>query len=119
MSLKRYSKIEPKIFAWFMLPYTVLINLLLFGYCVFESSGSFFVRLGISLLYFTVIYSIFGMVAMLVKRRFPGDHELFRRIGIFLPLFSVMNLLTVQGVYVMYESCSLPAVPYGVRWNGG
>lgn len=94
-----------------MLPYTVLINLLLFGYCVFESSGSFFVRLGVSLLYFTVIYSIFGMVAMLVKRRFPGDHELFRRIGIFLPLFCVMNLLTVQGVYLMYEKLQLAGCP--------
>ncbi|WP_431215358.1 sensor histidine kinase [Puia sp. P3] len=55
-----------------------------------------------------MIYSIFGMAAMLVKKRFPGDHELYRRAGIMLPLFSVMNLLTVQGVYLLYE-----AVPMG------
>lgn len=108
MEMNRYSKIEPKIFLWFMIPYTVLINLLLFGNCFFNSAESFFVRLGISLLYFTGIYAIFGMVAMLVKSRFPGDHELFRRIGIFLPLFSVMNLLTVQGVYLMYEKLQPP-----------
>ncbi|WP_431215359.1 hypothetical protein ACQ86N_12040 [Puia sp. P3] len=29
------------IFVWFMLPYTVLINLLLFGYCTLSSIGSF------------------------------------------------------------------------------
>jgi hypothetical protein len=63
-------------------------------------------------LYFASIYFIFGLAAMLVKRRFPGDHELFRRIGILLPLFCVMNLLTIQGIYLLYEklpmgSCSV------------
>jgi len=106
---KRYSKIEPKIFVWFMTPYTVLINILLFGYCVFSSVRTFFLYFGVSLVYFAIIYSVFGVVAVLVKKRFPGDDELFRRIGIFLPLFCVMNLLTVQGVYLMYEK--LP--PYG------
>lgn len=113
MQIKRYSRIEPMIFIWFMLPYTVLINLLLFGSCLVASAGTFFVRLGVSLLYFAVIYLVFGMAAMLVKKRFPGDHELFRRIGILLPLFCIMNLLTVQGVYLLYEK--LPAGDCSVR----
>jgi hypothetical protein len=99
------------IFIWFMLPYTVLINLLLFGYCTLSSPGVFFRRLGVSLLYFAVIYSIFGTAAMLVKRRFPGDHELFRRAGILLPLFCVMNLLTIQAVYLLYEALPLGSCP--------
>ena len=104
MAIKRYSRLEPLIFIWFMGPYTILINLLLFGGCVLHSARTFFSYLGISLLYFALIYSVFGMVAVLVKKRFPGDHELFRRIAILLPLFYVMNLLTVQGVYLVYEN---------------
>jgi len=111
MQIRRYSRIEPMIFIWFMLPYTVLINLLLFGYCTLSSPGAFFSKLGISLLYFAVIYSIFGTAAMLVKRRFPGDHELFRRTGILLPLFCVMNLLTIQAVYLLYEALPLSSCP--------
>jgi two-component system LytT family sensor kinase len=111
MGLKRYSKIEPKIFAWFMVPYTVLINLLLFGSCTVSSASNFFTYIGISMLYFAVIYTVFGMAAMLVKKRFPGDDELFRRIAILLPLFCVMNMLTVQGVYLLYEKLSLSACP--------
>lgn len=103
MALKRYSRLEPVIFLWFMGPYTFFINLLLFGSCVFQSVAAFFSYFGISILYFTVIYSLFGMVATLIKRRFPGDHELFRRVAILLPIFYVMNLLTVQGVYLVYE----------------
>ncbi|HEY8969200.1 MAG TPA: histidine kinase, partial [Puia sp.] len=104
---KRYSKIEPKIFVWFMTPYTALINLLLFGSCIFSSFARFFTYFGISVAYFAVIYAIFGVVAVLVKKRFPGDDELFRRIAIFLPLFCVMNLLTVQGIYLLYERLAL------------
>ena len=115
MQIKRYSRIEPMIFIWFMLPYTVLINLLLFGSCALASAGIFFVRLGCSLLYFALIYSLFGMAATLVKKRFPGDHELFRRIAILLPLFCVMNILTVQGVYLLYER--LPMGDCTVRRN--
>ncbi|MBS1661210.1 MAG: histidine kinase [Bacteroidetes bacterium] len=111
MQIKRYSRIEPMIFIWFMLPYTLLINLLLFGSCVLGSASGFLSRLGISLVYFALIYSLFGMVAVLVKKRFPGDHELFRRIVILLPLFSIMNLLTVQGAYLLYEGLSLEGCP--------
>lgn len=118
MALKRYSKIEPKIFLCFMGPYTVLINMLLFGNCIFGSAGAFFVRMGTSILYFAVIYTVFGMAAMLVKRRFPGDHELFKRICILLPLFCVMNMLTVQGVYLFYEKLTLSgcAVRREMEW---
>ena len=100
MGIKRYSRIEPKIFTWFMAPYTVLINLLLFGSCAVASLSNFFTYFGISLLYFAVIYSFFGAAAMLVKRRFPGDHELFRRIAILLPLW--------QAIRRSSRGCSMP-----------
>ena len=111
MYFKRYSRIEPMIFIWFILPYTILLNLLLFGYCLFSSAGNFLLRLSISLVYFTAIYFIFGIVALLVKKRFPGDHELFRRIGILLPLFCVMNLLSIQAIYWLYEKAPMGDCP--------
>ena len=97
------------IFVWFVIPYVVLVNTLIFGPCVFRSLTSFLQGFGISILYFTVIYSIFGMVAMLIKRRLPDDNELFKRIGIMLVVFYMMNLLTVQGVYLLYEKVGLPS----------
>ena len=111
MQVRRYCRIEPMIFICFMLPYTILANLLLFGTGCFSSFSAFFLRLGISLVYFAVIYSIFGMAAILIKRRFPGDHELFRRIGILLPLFCIMNLLSIQGIYWLYELLHWQAIP--------
>jgi two-component system, LytTR family, sensor kinase len=103
MQIKRYSSKEPMIFVWFVIPYVVLINLLIFGACVFRSLTSFLQSFGISTLYFTVIYAIFGMVAMLIKKRLPEDNVLFKRIGIMLIVFYMMNLLTVQGIYLLYN----------------
>lgn len=92
------------IFVWFMVPYTVLINLLVFGGCFVSSLKNFLQSFGISLLYFAVIYSVFGMVAVLIRRRLPEDSELFKRIGLMLPVFYLMNLLAVQGMYMVYEN---------------
>ncbi|MET0391857.1 MAG: histidine kinase [Chitinophagaceae bacterium] len=103
MQLKRYSSKESVIFIWFLLPYVVVINLLLFGPCVFSSLTHFLLRFIVSAVYFAGIYALFGMVAMLVKKRLPDDGELFRRIAILLPLFYAMNILTVQGAYLVYE----------------
>jgi len=111
MQMKRYSSKEPLIFVWFMIPYTIVMNGLVFGSCVFSSLKVFAELFGISVLYFAVIYSIFGLVATLVKRRLPEDGQLFKRIGILLPLFYVMNLLTVQGLYLVYENIDFSNCP--------
>jgi hypothetical protein len=103
MQLKRYSSKEPLIFVSFVIPYVVLINLLIFGACIFSSLTRFLQGFGLSTLYFTIIYSFFGVVAMLIRKRLPGDNELFKRVGIMLIIFYMMNIVTVQGVYLFYE----------------
>jgi two-component system, LytTR family, sensor kinase len=109
MQLERYSKREPIIFLWFMLPYTVIINLILCGTNSVSSFKNFSYSFGTSLLYFIIIYAVFGGVATLVKKRFPHDGDLFRRIAVMLPVFYVMNILSVQGLYLLYEK---------LEWSG-
>jgi two-component system LytT family sensor kinase len=103
MQLVRYSKREPIIFLWFMLPYTVIINLIAIGSNTFSSFKNFGISFITSLFYFGIIYSVFGAVAVLIKKRFPHDADLFKRIAIMLPLFYIMNILCVQGLYLLYE----------------
>ena len=103
MGMKRYSSKEPMIFLWFMVPYIISINLLIFGSCTFSSLKIFLQVFGVSAFYFAAIYTVFGLVAVLVKKRFPDDNQLFKRIGVLLPLFFLMNVITVQGIYLVYE----------------
>ncbi|MES1214396.1 MAG: histidine kinase [Bacteroidota bacterium] len=107
MQVNRYSNKEPLVFAWVMAPYVFFMNWLMFGNCIFSSLTIFFTGFGLSIVYFALIYFLFGIVAVLIKKRFPGDGEFFNRIGTMLPVFYLMNLLMVQGIYLFYENNSL------------
>jgi two-component system, LytTR family, sensor kinase len=107
MQITRYSNKEPIVFLWFMVPYVFFMNWLIFGQCIFSSLKVFFVAFGVSIFYFALIYFLFGVVAVVVKKRFPGDSEFFKRITTMLPVFYLMNLLMIQGAYLFYEMIPL------------
>ena len=107
MQLNRYSNREPLVFLWVMVPYVFFMNWLLFGSCNFSSLKVFSGAFGLSIVYFSLIYFFFGIVAVLIKKRFPGDGEFFQRIGLMLPVFYLMNIVMIQGVYLFYENTSL------------
>ncbi len=52
------------------LPYALIINFLMFGSCAYSSHPLFFSLFVVSLCYFFLIYTAFGMVAMQVKNDF-------------------------------------------------
>jgi len=104
MPVKRYSKREPLVFAYVMIPYIICMNLLIFGGCIFSSLPVFLKGFGISGLYFFIIYAVFGSVAIFIKNRFPGAGDLFRRISIMLPVFYVMNIGAIYSIYILYDA---------------
>ena len=107
MSVRRYSKKEPLIFLWVMVPYIIFMNLLIFGSCIFKSAGCFFTSYGLSTVYFSIIYGVFGSVAVLIRNQNPGAGDLFRRVRIMLPVFYLMNIGAVYGVFYAYKSYPL------------
>lgn len=107
MQITRYSSKEPIVFLWFMGPYVFFMNWLIFGHCIFSSLTGFLIAFALSTLYFAFIYFLFGMVAVLIKKRFPGDGDFFNRITAMLPVFYLMNLLMIQGIYLFYENVSV------------
>ncbi len=104
MKMKSYSSREQVIFLWFVIPYTLVINSLVLGSCFFTTVAIFVQALFTGIFYFALVYTLFGLVAGLVKKRYPEDAKLFRRIAVMLPLFFVMNLLAVQLLYLLYEA---------------
>jgi sensor histidine kinase YesM len=103
MASKRYSDKELQVFVWVILPYITGMNSILFEQCVFTGFKSFIVPFFLSAAYLFAVYFIFGLVAVLIQRRFPASHDLFRRIGVMLPVFYLMNVLLVTGIYDFYR----------------
>ncbi|MES2777547.1 MAG: histidine kinase [Bacteroidota bacterium] len=102
MALKRYSKKEPLVFVWVMVPYTIFINMLVLGTCIFDSVSLFARSFLSSAIYLFFVYAIFGIVALLIQKRFPSAGDMFRRIAIMLPVFYVMNAIMVPGIFYIY-----------------
>ncbi|HEY2348596.1 MAG TPA: histidine kinase, partial [Puia sp.] len=107
MQLKRYSRKEPQVFLWIMLPYIFFFNWLVFGSCIFYSFSIFIRALTYSCLYLFLVYFVFGMAALMIRRRFPGAGDMFRRIAIMLPMFYVMNAIAFSVLFFLYKEFQL------------
>lgn len=107
MALKRYSRKEPMIFVWVMIPYIAGMNMLVFGSCIFSPVGAFIKSFLYTGVYFSIIYFFFGLVATLIKKRFPATGDLFKRMAIMLPVFYVMNIMAVSGLFFLYDELPL------------
>ena len=104
MPVKRYSNKEPLVFLYVVVPYIFFMNLLIFGGCLFQSWTCLVNSFGISMVYFFLIYGIFGTVAVRIKNKYPGAGDLFRRITRMLPVFYLMNIAAIYGVFAFYDA---------------
>lgn len=107
MQLNRYSKREPLIFIWIMIPYIVGMNVVMFGTCVLTSAPQLFWTFFYSGIYLAVVYALFGAVAVTIKKQYPSAGDLFKRIRIMLPVFYVMNIAAIKGLVLFYQQLDI------------
>ena len=114
----RYSRREPLVFLWVMLPYTIGMDLILFGSCLFRPFTQFLLASLYSLIYFFFAYFTFGLVAARIRKMYPAAGDLFKRISIMLPIFYVMNIIVIYGVILVYANVHLLNCPvkFSMAW---
>lgn len=103
VTMKRYSNKEPIVFLWVILPYILFMNLLIFGFCIYNTFEGVYKSFAISVFYFLLVYAIFGTVAVLISRRISASGDLFKRIAVMLPVFYVLNIVAIYGIYTCYN----------------
>jgi hypothetical protein len=118
MRLKRYNQKEPLVFLFVMVPYVVVINLLLFGTCIFSSTGMFLKSFAYNSIYMFLIYFVFGSVAIFIRNHFTADADLFKRIATMLPIFYAMNFGVIAGLLFLHKNQWLLPCPVnpGMYW---
>jgi two-component system LytT family sensor kinase len=116
--MKRYSKREPVVFLWVMVPYVMGMNLIMFGTCLFRPVMQFFLAGFYNLVYFFIAYFVFGIVAAKIRARYPAAGDLFKRIRIMLPVFYVMNAIMIYGLVLLYANVHLLNCPikFDMSW---
>ena len=101
------------VLLWIMLPYITFFNLLIFGNCIFDSVAIFLRLYLYSVVYIVIVYFFFGIAAAVIKKRFSEAGDMFRRLVIILPMFYIMNILSVSGIYYIYAHIN--AIPCPVH----
>ena len=120
MAIRRYSKREPQVFLWVVLPYIFFLNMLVFGTCIFRSASAFARSFLFSGIYIILVYFVFGLAAMLIQKRFPSAGDMFRRIAIMLPMFYFMNAIAITGLFQLFNQWPLmpcPTKPGMLLWT--
>ena len=107
MAANSYNGKEKIILLWFMVPYTLIVNLLIFGKAAFAITPAFLQTFFVTLVYFVVVYMLFGRVARIIQIRYPDHSLLFRQIAIMLVVFYGLNILSQQGLYLLFESLNI------------
>ena len=102
MAIKRYSRKEPIVFIWIVVPYIFFMNLIIYGSCIFDSFKIFGETFLTSIIYFFIIYAIFGTVAVFIQKRISAAGDLFKRVIIMLPVFYVLNIGAMHGAFYAF-----------------
>ncbi len=107
MPAKRSSLKNPQLFFIITLPYVVVINLMLFGACIYSSLSFFLRALLYSSLYMLLTHVLYVLTAQAIRNRLSADNELFRRIAAMLPVFYVLNIVSTAGLFYLHDKFQL------------
>jgi two-component system LytT family sensor kinase len=106
LKLPRYTTRDLPILLWTMIPFSFLLNIIIFGSGYF-SSGVFFIATPISFLIMGGCFILYGNIAVVFRQRFPGDDNFLKRTVILLLLFLTISALIISGIYKIYHTIGL------------
>lgn len=95
VNIPRYTSKDFPIMVATMLPGAVLMNYFLYGTRYFSELNVFVLTTIVSFLALCLAYLFYGLVAISLRNRFPGDDEVFKRLTITITIF-----VLITGVYL-------------------
>jgi two-component system, LytTR family, sensor kinase len=107
LKLPRYTSRDLSILLWTMTPFSILLNIIIFGSDYFSSARIFFIATLLTFLIMAVSFILYGHIAVTFRHRFPGDGDFLRRTGVMILLFLVISALIIFGVYKIYHAIGL------------
>ncbi|HEY6503654.1 MAG TPA: histidine kinase [Chitinophagaceae bacterium] len=107
LNLPRYTTRDLSIMLWTMIPFSILLNIIIFGRDYFSTARVFFIATPVTILFMLACFILYGQIAVTFRQRFPGDDYFLKRAGILILLFLVMSALLIFGLYRVYHAIGL------------
>jgi two-component system LytT family sensor kinase len=107
LRLPRYTSKDLSIMLWTMIPFSFLLNIVIFGTNYFSSGNIILIATPVTLLVMLGSFILYGHIAVTCRQRLPGDDNFLKRTIILLSLFLTISALIVFGIYELYHRIGL------------
>ena len=104
MRLPRYTTKDYMVLLWVILPFSIVLNTLIFGKLYFSAWYIFALATLISGVAFCIDFIICGAVAVALKSRFPLEKQLAKRLTLMIFTFLIITGLFLYSIFKGYEA---------------
>lgn len=113
MKLPRYSTKDYVVLMWVLLPFDVALNSFIFGKLYYTHWEVFVLATLISGAACVIDFILCGFVAVTLKKRFPSENQLGRRLTLMILIFIMITGLFLYSLFRGYEAIGF----YNYRFN--
>jgi len=113
LRLPQYSGKDYLVLSFFVIPFTLVMNVAIFGLRIFSNGGFFLSATLITALAFSLDFILCGKVAVLLKKRFPAEEQTTQRLSIMIFIFLLITGLFLVLLFRGYELVNF----YGYTFN--
>lgn len=107
LKLPKYTSKDLSIMLWTMIPFSILLNSIIYGGKYFSLGQVFWIGTPVTFLVMAGSFMLYGNIAVTFRQRFPGDENFLRRASVLILLFLVMSALIIFGLYQLYYGMGL------------
>jgi len=103
LRLPRYTDRDLAVLLWTMIPFSVLLNFIMFGSEYWENGVLLLVATPLSFLILSASFILFGHIAVILRQRFPGDEDFFKRTMVLIFLYLTISALILTMLFGLYN----------------
>jgi two-component system LytT family sensor kinase len=113
IKLPQYTSKDYFIMVWVMVPFTMVINTFVFGVKYYSQGGLFSLSTLITCVAACIDFILCGGVAVVMKKRFPADRQVPKRLTFMIGIFLILSGLFLYFLFSFYEWIDF----YGYTFN--
>lgn len=113
MKLPKYTGKDYQVMMWVMTPFSIVLNLFIFGKAYYSSWWQFLLATLITVVACSIDFIICGFVAVALKARFPSEKQLNKRLSLMIVMFLIITGLFLFLMFSGYETIGF----YGYTFN--
>jgi hypothetical protein len=103
----RYTRKDRRLLFWVIIPFTLVLNAVIFGGFIFLDGLLFLIATPVTLLVMAGSLLLYGYLAALLRHRFPRDEDFFKRAMILIVLFLIVSPLILLGLFGIFYAIGL------------